>query len=161
MAILSVLLISATCTLIHQVPIPIFLQRIVPQILPQHNPNYNFAYTVHEPLTGDFKNQQESRRGDTVIGQYSLLQPDGVRRTVDYRADDVRGFRATVNNERQNERQIENYDEPREIDAQRVILHPETPKEQDTTPVPAVSRTSIVQTFENSRPVPNQNNLWN
>lgn len=151
---------SATCTLIHQGPIPIFLQQIVPQILPQHTPNYNFAYSVNEPRTGDTKNQQESRRGDTVIGQYSLVQPDGVRRTVDYRADDVRGFRATVNNERQNEMQIENFDESREIDDQRVITHPQIPQAQISTPVPAVSRTSIVQTFENSRPVQHLNNPW-
>ena len=62
------------------------------------NPNYNFAYEVNDAHTGDIKSQHESRRGDTVLGQYSLLQPDGVRRTVDYRADDHTGFLATVNN---------------------------------------------------------------
>ncbi|KAF9415129.1 hypothetical protein HW555_007163 [Spodoptera exigua] len=46
------------------------------------------------------KASNESRRGDTVLGQYSLLQPDGIRRTVDYRADDHTGFQATVNNAR-------------------------------------------------------------
>lgn len=160
LVILSLLFMSATCTLIHQVPIPIFLQQIVPQVLPQHNPNYNFAYNVNEPLTGDIKDQQESRRGDTVVGQYSLIQPDGVRRTVDYRADDVRGFRATVNNERQNERQIENSDEQRDIDERRAITHPQIPQMQISTPLPALSRTSIMQTFESSRPVQYQNNLW-
>lgn len=63
------------------------------------NPNYNFAYEVNDAHTGDIKSQHESRRGDTVLGQYSLLQPDGVRRTVDYRADDHTGFLATVNND--------------------------------------------------------------
>lgn len=132
----------------------------MPQILPQYNRDYNFAYSVNEPRTGDIKNQHESRRGDTVLGQYSLIQPDGVRRTVDYRADDVRGFRATVNNERQNERQIENYDEPREINDQSVIAHPQIPQVQISTPLPALSRTSIMQTFENIRRVQHQNNPW-
>ncbi|XP_077296030.1 larval cuticle protein A2B-like [Arctopsyche grandis] len=61
------------------------------------NPHYNFAYDVHDPTTGDIKNQQETRTGDVVQGQYSLIEPDGSRRTVHYAADPVNGFNAVVN----------------------------------------------------------------
>lgn len=61
------------------------------------NPHYNFAYEVHNPATGDIKNQQETRTGDVVQGQYSLIEPDGSRRTVHYAADPVNGFNAIVN----------------------------------------------------------------
>lgn len=42
------------------------------------------------------KSQQETRDGDIVKGQYSLVEPDGSIRTVDYAADDIRGFNAIV-----------------------------------------------------------------
>ncbi|WP_171259473.1 chitin-binding domain-containing protein, partial [Acinetobacter baumannii] len=32
----------------------------------------------------------------TVSGHYSLIEPDGTKRTVDYAADDVNGFNAVV-----------------------------------------------------------------
>lgn len=38
----------------------------------------------------------ETRTGDLVQGQYSLDDPDGTRRTVDYTADAVSGFNAVV-----------------------------------------------------------------
>jgi len=47
-------------------------------------------------LTGDQKSQTESRDGDVVRGQYSLVEPDGAIRTVTYTADDVNGFNAVV-----------------------------------------------------------------
>lgn len=59
-------------------------------------PQYSFAYDVRDTLTGDFKSQVESRNGDVVQGQYSLIEPDGSRRTVDYTADDLNGFNAVV-----------------------------------------------------------------
>lgn len=46
--------------------------------------------------TGDIKHQSEVRDGDVVKGQYSLVEPDGSIRTVDYTADDVHGFQAVV-----------------------------------------------------------------
>ncbi|XP_030024954.2 larval/pupal rigid cuticle protein 66 [Manduca sexta] len=55
----------------------------------------SFAYSVADPNTGDFKNQIESRVGDNVQGQYSLLESDGTRRTVDYAAG-AEGFNAVV-----------------------------------------------------------------
>ncbi|XP_052119675.1 larval cuticle protein A3A-like isoform X2 [Frankliniella occidentalis] len=60
------------------------------------NPAYNYAYDIHDSLTGDAKSQQESRQGDVVQGSYSLVEPDGTRRTVEYTADPVNGFNAVV-----------------------------------------------------------------
>lgn len=42
------------------------------------------------------KSQHETRDGDVVKGQYSLVEPDGSVRTVDYTADDHNGFNAVV-----------------------------------------------------------------
>ncbi|CAH2067431.1 unnamed protein product, partial [Iphiclides podalirius] len=54
-----------------------------------------FSYGVADPYTGDFKNQIERRAGGNVLGQYSLLESDGTRRTVDYAAG-AQGFNAVV-----------------------------------------------------------------
>jgi len=62
-------------------------------------PKYNFAYDVSDARTGDFKSQTEERDGDFVKGQYSLLEPDGTRRVVDYTADEQNGFNAVVSKE--------------------------------------------------------------
>nr|AER27820.1 cuticle protein 66 [Antheraea yamamai] len=55
----------------------------------------SFSYGVADPSTGDYKSQIESRLGDNVQGQYSLLDADGTRRTVDYAAG-YNGFNAVV-----------------------------------------------------------------
>lgn len=47
-------------------------------------------------MTGDVKSQSEVRDGGVVKGQYSLVEPDGSVRTVDYTADDINGFNAVV-----------------------------------------------------------------
>lgn len=60
------------------------------------NPQYSFAYDVQDSLTGDSKSHIESRNGGIVQGQYSLVDPDGTRRIVDYTADPVNGFNAVV-----------------------------------------------------------------
>jgi hypothetical protein len=60
------------------------------------HPQYKFNYGVSDPHTGDVKSQVESRDGGVVKGQYSLVEPDGSVRTVDYTADDVHGFNAVV-----------------------------------------------------------------
>ncbi|KAF7287953.1 hypothetical protein GWI33_000018 [Rhynchophorus ferrugineus] len=59
-------------------------------------PQYSFGYDVQDALTGDSKSQVESRNGDIVQGQYSLVDPDGTRRIVDYVADPINGFNAVV-----------------------------------------------------------------
>ena len=42
------------------------------------------------------KNQWEQREGDNVKGQYTLVEPDGSVRTVDYTSDEKNGFNAVV-----------------------------------------------------------------
>lgn len=61
----------------------------------QPNPNYSFNYAVNDPSTGDNKAQWETRDGDVVRGAYSLVEPDGNIRIVEYIADS-RGFNAVV-----------------------------------------------------------------
>lgn len=62
-------------------------------------PKYNFAYDVSDAYTGDVKSQSEERDGDYVKGQYTLIEPDGTRRVVDYTADGQNGFNAVVSKE--------------------------------------------------------------
>ncbi|XP_023703851.2 cuticle protein 18.6-like [Cryptotermes secundus] len=59
-------------------------------------PDYTFAYGVEDPLTGNSQNHKETRDGDVVKGQYTVLDPDGSTRTVTYTADPQNGFQATV-----------------------------------------------------------------
>lgn len=62
----------------------------------QSYPAYRFEYGVHDPHTGDIKKQYEERDGDTVRGYYSLVEPDGSIRLVEYTADSKNGFQAVV-----------------------------------------------------------------
>lgn len=62
------------------------------------HPRYAFEYSVNDPHTGDVKEQKENREGDTVNGQYSIVEPDGNVRTVKYQADWETGFHAQVIN---------------------------------------------------------------
>ncbi|XP_059473165.1 larval cuticle protein A3A-like [Neocloeon triangulifer] len=63
------------------------------------NPQYSYAYSVADALTGDNKEQHETRNGDVVQGSYSLIEADGTRRVVDYTADPINGFNAVVHKE--------------------------------------------------------------
>ncbi|KAK4881272.1 hypothetical protein RN001_004591 [Aquatica leii] len=58
--------------------------------------NYAFEYGVSDPKTGDHKSQWEKRENGVTIGMYSLLEPDGSKRVVEYIADNLHGFRALV-----------------------------------------------------------------
>ncbi|KAG6462392.1 hypothetical protein O3G_MSEX013229 [Manduca sexta] len=59
-------------------------------------PKYAFDYSVKDPHTGDHKTQWETRDGDVVKGAYSLAEPDGTTRIVEYTADKHNGFNAVV-----------------------------------------------------------------
>ncbi|KAH8417229.1 hypothetical protein KR222_006833, partial [Zaprionus bogoriensis] len=63
------------------------------------HPQYRFSYGVDDQLTGDNKAQVEERDGDVVRGEYSLVDSDGYKRTVQYTADPINGFNAVVNRE--------------------------------------------------------------
>ncbi|XP_056644639.1 larval cuticle protein A2B-like [Diorhabda sublineata] len=60
------------------------------------HPKYSYNYGVADGLTGDHKSQSEIRDGGNVKGTYSVVEPDGSVRVVDYAADDVNGFNAVV-----------------------------------------------------------------
>ncbi|XP_043659677.1 larval cuticle protein A2B [Drosophila teissieri] len=63
------------------------------------HPQYKYAYDVQDALSGDSKSQVEERDGDVVRGEYSLIDADGFKRTVQYTADPINGFNAVVNRE--------------------------------------------------------------
>ncbi|XP_050342889.1 uncharacterized protein LOC126768679 [Nymphalis io] len=65
----------------------------------EENPNYSFGYGVSDTHTGDVKTVWEAKQGDTVKGHYSVIEPDGSMRTVEYSAGPNSGFTATVNND--------------------------------------------------------------
>nr|XP_053601509.1 larval cuticle protein A2B-like [Plodia interpunctella] len=147
LAVVSYLIVLATCTVLHQ-PVTLLLNVDSQN---QHTPHYDFAYEVNDAHTGDIKSQQEARRGDTVVGQYSLVQPDGVTRTVEYRANDHTGFQATVNNNPKEETSSET---PQEINLE-ADNHPWPSSAPTLTEVTllstaepaALSRSSLVQSF--------------
>lgn len=64
--------------------------------IPQAKPDYSFSYGVDNPNTGDSHGHSETRDGSTVTGEYTVMEPDGVLRRVQYTADPKNGFRASV-----------------------------------------------------------------
>jgi len=62
------------------------------------HPKYKYSYGVDDKHTGDHKSAYEYRDGGVTKGSYSLLQPDGVIRTVNYVVDPKGGFQAEVLN---------------------------------------------------------------
>ncbi|KAJ8711737.1 hypothetical protein PYW08_008691 [Mythimna loreyi] len=80
---------------------PVAYAAPVAKVVEDYNahPQYSFAYDVQDGLTGDSKSQHETRDGDVVQGSYSVVDPDGTKRTVDYTADPQNGFNAVVRKE--------------------------------------------------------------
>lgn len=87
----------------------------VPKNIPEDDFNhgqeqiYKYEYSINNPQTGDYKNQHEERIGDSVRGSYSLIEPDGRRRIVEYTADAHNGFKAIVKHERPSSNLHTNY----------------------------------------------------
>lgn len=65
---------------------------------PPTSTEYNYWYDIVDPNTGDAKSLHEIRQGDNVKGSYSVIDPDGIKRIVDYVAG-KHGFKATVRKE--------------------------------------------------------------
>ncbi|XP_013106620.2 larval cuticle protein A2B-like [Stomoxys calcitrans] len=63
------------------------------------HPQYKYGYDVQDSISGDSKSQVEERDGDVVRGEYSLIDADGFKRTVQYTADPINGFNAVVHRE--------------------------------------------------------------
>ncbi|XP_017778388.1 PREDICTED: uncharacterized protein LOC108564029 [Nicrophorus vespilloides] len=57
---------------------------------------YTFSYGVEDFKTGDYKMHNEERNGDSVKGEYSVVDPDGSIRTVSYTVDKEHGYQAVV-----------------------------------------------------------------
>ncbi|XP_064553555.1 cuticle protein 18.6 [Drosophila montana] len=76
-------------------PLPVLREQRQPEVFPPAS--YSFDYAVNDESTGDIKDHRETRDGYVVRGSYSLIDPDGYKRTVTYTADDVHGFNAVVN----------------------------------------------------------------
>ena len=74
---------------------PVLAKVASPEPFDSH-PQYSYGYSISDSLTGDQKSASESRDGDVVKGQYSLVEPDGSVRTVTYTADPINGFNAVV-----------------------------------------------------------------
>lgn len=83
-------------TVVKQIVQPTFVKKIVEHEAPA---NYEFNYDVHDPHTGDIKQQHEVAKEGSISGQYSLIDADGYRRIVEYTADDHHGFQANVRRE--------------------------------------------------------------
>lgn len=62
----------------------------------QAKPEYTYSYGVEDPHTGNKQDRHETRNGDDVKGQYSLVEPDGTIRVVSYTADATNGFQVNV-----------------------------------------------------------------
>jgi hypothetical protein len=61
-------------------------------------PKYKYSYGVNDKHTGDHKSAYEYRDGKVTKGSYSVLQPDGILRTVNYVVSPKGGFQAEVIN---------------------------------------------------------------
>ncbi|XP_068622118.1 cuticle protein 21-like [Battus philenor] len=157
LVLLLTVVASASCMVLHQVPLPVF----IPVHFQEPQPTYNFAYEVNDPRTGDFKRQEESRRGDTVVGQYSLVQPDGVTRIVKYRADDDTGFNAVVTNEGKPNAPAEREEEGNQEADREVSERPEAEQfrqpanEQQSTSAPlSLAHASLIHRSYSNLPQP-------
>lgn len=62
----------------------------------QSHPSYSYSYGVKDLHSGDVKSQWETRDNGVVKGHYSVVEPDGSIREVDYTADSKNGFNAVV-----------------------------------------------------------------
>lgn len=62
-------------------------------------PHYHFEYGVHDPHTKDHKSQDEHRNHDDVKGSYTIHDPDGTKRIVEYTSGKHDGFQALVRRE--------------------------------------------------------------
>ncbi|XP_050342900.1 cuticle protein-like [Nymphalis io] len=105
------------------------------------HPKYDFSYSVADGHTGDNKSQHESRDGDSVHGEYSLLEADGSVRTVQYTADAHNGFNAVVSNSAPAKhatlapaQSIVRHDQPHAVAAAPVAYHA-TPVAYHASPV--------------------------
>ncbi|XP_049303344.1 larval cuticle protein A2B-like [Bactrocera dorsalis] len=90
---------AAPAVAVHAAPVAVAQKVVVKSEEYDPHPQYKFSYGVDDKLTGDSKSQVEERDGDLVRGEYSLIDADGYKRTVQYTSDPLNGFNAVVNRE--------------------------------------------------------------
>ncbi|XP_014097952.3 larval cuticle protein A2B-like [Bactrocera oleae] len=90
---------AAPAVTVHSAPVALAQKVVVKSEEYDPHPQYQFSYGVDDKLTGDSKSQVEARDGDVVHGEYSLIDADGYKRTVQYSADPINGFNAVVSRE--------------------------------------------------------------
>ncbi|XP_036217406.2 larval cuticle protein A2B [Bactrocera oleae] len=90
---------AAPAVAVHAAPVAVAQKIVVKSEEYDPHPQYKYSYGVDDKLTGDSKSQVEERDGDVVHGEYSLIDADGYKRTVQYTSDDVNGFNAVVSRE--------------------------------------------------------------
>ncbi|CAH1368524.1 cuticle protein 19-like isoform X3 [Tenebrio molitor] len=73
-----------------------YASQALAKVEPVAYPKYRFEYGVKDDHTGDIKEQTEERDGDVVKGEYTLVEPDGTVRKVQYQDDGHSGFNAIV-----------------------------------------------------------------
>lgn len=136
-------MVSATCMVLHQAPLPLY-----PLQYQDQAPVYNFASNNGHP--GNFNGQenlQEIRRGEERLGQ-SFRQPENIPRG-DYRSDDNAGYNAYLNNDRRQsneDRYVEHNDEARRPNNQRSQVNQPwpIPSIQQASPTPVtITQTSV------------------
>ncbi|XP_044268597.1 cuticle protein 8-like [Tribolium madens] len=81
---------------IHQIQVPSHYHNQHYSLDYVAKPDYLYSYGVEDPVTGNSQAHKETRDGDSVLGEYKVLQADGILRIVKYTADGTHGFRATV-----------------------------------------------------------------
>ncbi|XP_063702020.1 cuticle protein 19.8-like [Culicoides brevitarsis] len=62
----------------------------------QNEIDYSFRYYIDAPSSGVVMDHWEDRKGDSVQGRYSLVEPEGSVRTVYYTVDKGSGFKAAI-----------------------------------------------------------------
>uniref|UniRef100_A0A1A9VQS5 Cuticle protein n=1 Tax=Glossina austeni TaxID=7395 RepID=A0A1A9VQS5_GLOAU len=104
--IISTLLVATNAGLIptdhiYHNPVSVATHHVLSKTSDEYDshPQYKYSYDVQDSVSGDSKSQVEERDGDVVRGEYSLVDSDGFKRTVQYTADSVNGFNAIVNRE--------------------------------------------------------------
>ncbi|KAK9503201.1 hypothetical protein O3M35_011821 [Rhynocoris fuscipes] len=105
--------------------------------------NYEYSYAIDDKVNGVVSDRWEERRGSYVKGAYSLLEPGGKVRTVDYQVDGDGGFQAVVKTlapgqyflSTQQFLQSKRQHPETEPDQDIGPIYPDAPRNDDTVPV--------------------------
>ncbi|XP_065355229.1 larval cuticle protein A2B-like [Calliphora vicina] len=131
---------------VHAAPVAVAHNVVVKSEEYDPHPQYKYSYGVEDKLTGDSKSQVEERDGDVVRGEYSLIDADGYKRTVQYTADDHNGFNAVVHREPL-VKTVDHYAAPTVVKTVAPVAHYATPTVVKTvSPVTHYAAPTVVKT---------------